>query len=176
MLRLLTVTLDWHCRGGLVGRGVFIDYKRWADKNGIEYSPFDAKRITIKEIETIAKEQGVEFKQGDIFVIRSGFTEALGEMDGKQQEAALGTHRTCGVEGTEDSAKWFWNNHFAAVAGDAIAFETIPPIIEGGKEGTTANLGKSFTMPYSSTANRFGSASSVFPQSLWFANWRALGP
>jgi hypothetical protein len=109
---------DWHERGGLVGRGVLIDYKAWADKQGIKYNPFDAHRITIKEIETIAKEQDVEFKQGDIIIVRSGFTEALGEMNAEQQAEAMGSHRTCGVEGTVDSAKWFWNKHFSAVAGD----------------------------------------------------------
>jgi hypothetical protein len=84
----------------------------------------------------------VTFKQGDIIIVRSGFTEALGEMTGEQQAEALGSHRTCGVEGSEDSAKWFWNKHFAAVAGDAIAFEAVPPIVNG-KEGTVADLGKS---------------------------------
>jgi hypothetical protein len=76
-----------------------------------------------------------------VIIIRSGFTEALGAMNAGQQEDALGTHRTCGVEGTTESAKWFWNKHFAAVAGDAIAFEAIPPIVNG-KEDTVANLGK----------------------------------
>jgi kynurenine formamidase len=93
-------------------------------------------------METIAKEQGVTFKQGDIIIVRSGFTEALSTMNGDEQTKALGTHRTCGVEGSEESAKWFWNKHFAAVAGDAIAFEAIPPIVDG-KEGTVADLGKS---------------------------------
>lgn len=122
---------------------MFIDYKLWADKQGIVYSPFSAKRITTKEIEAVAKDQGVEFKQGDIFIIRSGFTDALGGMTANEQEEALGTHQTCGVEGTEDSARWFWNHHFTAVAGDAIAFETIPPINpDTGKEDIVPNLGK----------------------------------
>ncbi len=84
------------------------------------------------------------FKQGDIFIIRSGFTDALGSMNSQQQEEALGTHRTCGVEGTPEVAKWFWNHHFAAVAGDAIAFEAIPPIDpESGKEIGVEGLGES---------------------------------
>jgi len=129
----------WHERGGLVGRGVLIDYKAYADKNSIKYSPFNAHRIKVSEIETVAKEQGVTFKQGDIIIVRSGFTEALGAMTAEQQAEALGTHRTCGVEGTDESAKWFWNKHFAAVAGDAIAFEAIPPLVNG-KEESTAHL------------------------------------
>jgi len=129
----------WHERGGLVGRGVLIDYKAWADRQGIKFNPFDAHRITIKEIETVAKEEGVEFKQGDIIIVRSGFTEALGQMNAEQQTEAMSSHRTCGVEGTVESAEWFWNKHFAAVAGDAIAFEAIPPIING-KEGVVGEL------------------------------------
>jgi kynurenine formamidase len=132
---------DWHSRGGLVGRGVFIDYKRWADKNGIKYSAFESKKITIKEIETIAVEQAVEFRQGDIFIIRSGYTKAVGELNAKQQEEAMSAHRACGVEGTEDSARWFWNKHFSAVAGDAISFEVYPSTLKDGNEGTVADLG-----------------------------------
>lgn len=125
-----------------MARGVLIDYKAWADKNNIKFNSFDAHRITIKEIETIAKEQGVTFRQGDVFLIRSGFTEALSKMNAKEQTEAMGSHRTCGVEGNRASAKWFWNNHFAAVAGDAIAFEAVPPILEdeGGKEGDISHL------------------------------------
>lgn len=65
----------WHSRGGLVARGVLIDYKLWADKQGIEYSPFECHKITVDSIEKIAKEQGVEFRTGDVIIIRSGFTE-----------------------------------------------------------------------------------------------------
>lgn len=88
----------------------------------------------------MAKEEGVEFKQGDIIIVRSGFTEALGSMNAQQQAEAMASHRTCGVEGTEESAAWFWNKHFAAVAGDAIAFEAIPPMIDG-KESSVKDLG-----------------------------------
>ena len=129
----------WHARGGMVARGVLIDYKRWADKNGIEYSPFDSHRFSVEDIEKVAKDQGVEFKFGDVIVVRSGFTKALTGVSGEEQAKMLGTHRTCGVDGTEETAKWFWNKHFSAVAGDAIAFEAIPPIVDG-KEGTVAQL------------------------------------
>lgn len=124
-----------------MGRGVLIDHKRWADSNGKAYSPFTDRRITIEEIETIAKEEGVTFKQGDIIIIRSGFTEELTGISSEEQTQKLG-HKVCGVEGTPESAKWFWNKHFAAVAGDAIGFEALPPLING-KEGAINELGKS---------------------------------
>ena len=130
----------WHQRGGLVARGVLIDYKRYADENGIQYSPFDDHRISTDTIEKIAKQQGVEFKVGDVLIVRSGFTEALTGISGEKQQELMGTHRTCGVEGTTEAAKWYWNKHFAAVAGDAIAFEAIPPKREDGSDGTVAEL------------------------------------
>ena len=88
----------------------------------------------------------MDFKFGDILIVRTGFTEELGQMDAPAQEKALGTHQTCGVEGNKESAKWHWNHHFAAVAGDAIAYETIPPVKEDGSIGNIGELGESFCL------------------------------
>ena len=133
----------WHERGGLVGRGVLLDYKAYAAEKGIEYSCFDNHAITIADLEAVAEHQGTSFKFGDILIVRSGFTEDLGEMDAAQQDQAMGSHKCVGVEGSEAVAKWVWNHHFASVAGDAIAFEVLPPILpETGETGTIADLGK----------------------------------
>ncbi|KAF2087814.1 hypothetical protein K490DRAFT_40979 [Saccharata proteae CBS 121410] len=130
----------WHDRGGLVGRGVLVDYKAYADPHGIEYSPFSDKRITVQELEAAAKEQGTEFRNGDILIVRTGFTDALGELSDEEQQKALASHQTCGVDGRVETARWCWNKHFAAVAGDAIAFETIPPVKEDGKPAELTGL------------------------------------
>jgi hypothetical protein len=150
----------WHKRGGLVARGVFVDYKRYADEEGIEFDPFDAHTITTEVIEKVAKKQGVEFKTGDVIIIRSGFTEALTGVPAEKQAELMGTHRACGVSGDVETAKWFWNKHckmsrtarslgrrkltfaiaVAAVAGDMIAFERMPPLRPDGSEGSIAEL------------------------------------
>ncbi|MBE7179645.1 MAG: cyclase family protein [Terriglobus roseus] len=125
---------NWHARGGLVARGVLVDYKRWADAQGIKYNPFDSHRVTTAELEKVAAAQDVQFWPGDVIIVRTGFTDALGSKNADEQAAAMSSHRTCGMEGTEASARWFWNKRFSAVAGDAIAFEAIPPVVDG-KEG-----------------------------------------
>ncbi|EMC98064.1 hypothetical protein BAUCODRAFT_412047 [Baudoinia panamericana UAMH 10762] len=131
----------WHKRGGLVARGVFIDFKRWADEQGRKFNPFDSDRITVDDIEAVAKHQGVIFKPGDVIIIRSGFTEGLTGISAEKQGELMGSHRTCGVTGNAETAKWFWNKHFAAVAGDMIAFEHIPAIDpETGKETDISGL------------------------------------
>ena len=131
----------WHSRGGLVARGVFIDFRRWADENGIRFNPYTDDKITIENIETIARHQGVKFRPGDVIIIRSGFTEGLTGISDNDQVELMGSHRVCGVTGTVDAAKWLWNKRFAAVAGDMIAFEHIPPINpDTGAEGTVKDL------------------------------------
>ena len=124
----------WHPRGGLVARGVLLDYGRWADRQGKKVDLFRASPITLAELQACAIDQGVEFRAGDVLIVRSGFVEELVKLDAEGQTAAFGTgdHGLCGVEGMEEVARWVWDNHFSAVAGDMIAWERIPPMAEGG--------------------------------------------
>jgi hypothetical protein len=55
----------------------------------------------------------------------------------------MSTHKCVGVEGSEEVAKWVWNHHFASIAGDAIAFEVLPPTLADGEIGQINDLGKS---------------------------------
>jgi len=123
-----------------VGRGVLLDYRAWAESQGKKVDCFSSLRIKTSELEEVAKWEGVDFKHGDILIVRTGFTEELGKMNAQEQEKALGTHQTCGVEGNKESAKWHWNKHFAAVAGDAIAYETLPPLRDDGNVGAIDEL------------------------------------
>ncbi|KAK5801318.1 hypothetical protein VI817_003530 [Penicillium citrinum] len=125
-------TLDnWHRRGCITGRGVLIDYKSYADRKGISYSPFSGFRIGPSDIEAVAAEQGVTFREGDIIIIRFGVTDALGKMNGTEQAAAMADHNICGVEGSVKMARWLWNHHFAAIASDNLAVEAMPPMENG---------------------------------------------
>ncbi|KAF4172369.1 hypothetical protein CNMCM8927_001431 [Aspergillus lentulus] len=134
----------WHDRGGLVGRGVLLDYRAYADVHGLTYNAFNAHKITIKAMEAVIAWESVELRTGDILLVRSGFTRALeAASTPEKQKALMDSHRTVGVEGSVEAARWFWNHHFAAVAGDAIAFEQTPPILEDGTEGGMGDLGKS---------------------------------
>jgi hypothetical protein len=144
-------TLDhWHAAGGLVARGVLVDVKAWYEarakaegKTGDEavFHPFEEHRITVAEIETIAKDQGVEFRPGDVLIMRTGMTEYL-ENPQPADMAKMQNYQLAGMDGTLESAKWLWNKHFAAVAGDAIAFEALMPIKDDGSVGTPDDLCK----------------------------------
>ncbi|OQV02316.1 hypothetical protein CLAIMM_07534 [Cladophialophora immunda] len=115
----------------MVGRGVLLDYKAYAQSKGVAYNCFDSHAITVADLEAVAAHQKTSFKYGDILIVRTGFTDELRAAGSAEKQAALlGTHKAVGVAGNVDTARWLWNHHFAAVAGDAIAFEVYPPMIE----------------------------------------------
>ncbi|KAK0720248.1 hypothetical protein B0H67DRAFT_575447 [Lasiosphaeris hirsuta] len=134
---------QWHKRGGIVGRGVLIDFKRYVDETAVagaeQYHPLDGHRITPAEIEAVAKHQRVEFKLGDILIVRTGYTEIL-EAPTPDDFAKFAAVTLSGVHGTEETARWVWNHRFAAVAGDAHAFEALPPVKPNGSPGEAFEL------------------------------------
>lgn len=90
-----------------MARAVLIDYVAYAEKHNISYSPTTRHCITVKDIEAIAKEQGVEFKPCDILIVRSGFVkwyEGAGEEE--QIAGATNGHEFAGVEGSEETVEW----------------------------------------------------------------------
>ncbi|KAK6383965.1 hypothetical protein LTS17_003257 [Exophiala oligosperma] len=118
---------QWSKNGGIVGRGILLDYHSWAQEHNIDYSPIDRYPISEKDLETVAAWQGTEFRQGDILLIRSGFVKWYKEASSEdRRRGTVGGSTWAGIEGTEESVKWLWNRHFAAVGGDANVFEAWP--------------------------------------------------
>lgn len=136
-------TIDrWHARGGLVARAVLIDWKRFAEEvKGEEWHPADGYKITVDDLEEAAGHFGVEFKAGDVLLVRTGMT-GVWENPTAEDFAKMAQSKMAGVEGSERTARWVWNKRFAAVAGDAPAFEAIEYSKENGCE-----LGKFIVFP-----------------------------
>lgn len=118
----------WTRRGGIVGRGILIDYASYAEKHGIKYSPVTRHEISIQDLETIARDQGVEFKPADILIVRSGWVKWYNSASTEERlKGARDNHDHVGLVASAESVEWLWNKHFAAVAGDTVAFEAFPP-------------------------------------------------
>ncbi|CAI4215945.1 unnamed protein product [Parascedosporium putredinis] len=99
-------------------------------KDGVSIS-LNPHAIKVREIEEIAREQGVTFKQGDVIIIRTGYTDIVGAAEPEEQEAMINTGMSAGVEGSIDAVKWFWNTHCSAVASDSVGFEVLPATKDG---------------------------------------------
>ncbi|KAF9760800.1 hypothetical protein IL306_004110 [Fusarium sp. DS 682] len=114
---------------GIVGRGVLLDWATYAaDMGGDTQSPFDSFEIPLWQLKEVAAKQGITFRCGDILFIRTGWLKAYYNLS-KEEQAAL-PHReartSCGVEASEEMVRWHWENKFAAVASDTVAYEAWP--------------------------------------------------
>ncbi|KAF7554734.1 hypothetical protein G7Z17_g2713 [Cylindrodendrum hubeiense] len=118
---------EWLHRGGVVGRGVLLDYYSWAQNNGIKFSAASKHCISYEDLENIAKEQNVELRVGDILMVRTGWIKWYNEATPEERvQGCKVNHNYVGVEGTKESIEWLWNHHFSALVGDNIAFEAWP--------------------------------------------------
>lgn len=119
---------EWVDRGGIIGRGVLLDWAEWAERNGKEITPLQSSPVPLSDLLVIISEQNIEIRPGDILFIRVGFTKAYNALTPEQQE----TYPTrqpgglLGFEATRESLRWLWESRFAAVASDSPSFERGP--------------------------------------------------
>ena len=136
--------IEHWARRGIAGRGVLIDFQRFAAHHGISFNPGERYGITAEELQAAADWHSIRFQTGDILLLRTGWVGWYESLDEKQKVnlAQPGSLQTGGLEQSEDSLRFLWNNHFAAIAGDSPAFEAIPPANqeEGLMHGTIIGL------------------------------------
>jgi kynurenine formamidase len=118
---------EWSKAGGIAGRGVLLDYVAYAQRHNIKYPTTGRHAITYKDLDAIAKEQKVEFKPGDLLLVRTGYVKWHNDASHEERLRGTAIHEYCGVEGDKECIEWMWEHHFAAVASDSPAFETVPP-------------------------------------------------
>lgn len=126
--------------GGITGRGVLLDFADWAASNSVSVSALESEAITLDNLKQVVKDHKLEFRKGDILLIRSGFTAAYNKLNEQQRKdlAQRASPDFNGVEATEDILRWLWEHQFAAVGGDAPSFERAP--IRGSHADPNFNL------------------------------------
>ncbi|CAK7235151.1 hypothetical protein SCUCBS95973_009172 [Sporothrix curviconia] len=117
----------WTERGGIVGRGVLLDYVAYAARKNIVYSPMSGHAITVAQLDEMAEEANITFRPGDILLVRTGWTKWYDEHNEEDHNKYVANaYAWVGVKGCEETLKWLWNHHFAAVGGDSNGFEVVP--------------------------------------------------
>ena len=107
---------------------MLLDYAGWAAENSIAIQHFESTNIPLDHLQRIVKEKDISFRVGDILLIRSGYTTAYERLSANEQ-TAIPQHPSTDFVGVEPSKKmlqWIWENRFAAVARDMVAFERTP--------------------------------------------------
>ena len=118
----------WVQNGGIVGRGVLLDYYSYAKANSLPLAAFETTPITVETLEAIARHQNVTFRRGDIFFLHTGWIKAYNQLSASEAQAlaAVRTPPGIGVESSKEMLQWLWEKEFAAVAGDHPTFEAWP--------------------------------------------------
>jgi kynurenine formamidase len=118
--------IDNLARRGIAGRGVLADVARYYDRIGKSIDFTKAKSIPLADVQATLEEEGVALRAGDVLLIRIGWTKFY--LSASQQIKAELARETVvpGIEGSERTARWLWDNHLAAVASDSPALEALP--------------------------------------------------
>jgi hypothetical protein len=124
-------------RGGVQTRGVVLDYPRYRARMGREVvSALEANCIKVEELEDMLKDTGVETREGDLLLLRTGFTEQYLKLSMQERkQVAERPPAFLGVESSKEVLRWIWERGFVAVAGDAPSFEMSPLVGEHNKVG-----------------------------------------
>jgi kynurenine formamidase len=118
--------IDNLARRGIAGRGVLADVARYYDRIGKSIDFTRAESIPLEDVQATLDEEDVTLRPGDVLLIRIGWTKFyMSASDEIKAELARETV-VPGIEGSERTAEWLWDNHLAAVASDSPALEALP--------------------------------------------------
>jgi hypothetical protein len=98
----------------IVTRGVVLDTAAYYNTDIVK----EGTAFNVKEIEEVAKKEGVEIRQGDVVLFHTGWTSLIGKDDKRYGAGEPGV----GVEG----AKYLVSKGVVAVGSDTWAVETVP--------------------------------------------------
>lgn len=109
---------------------MLIDYVSYAEKKGISVNALSRQMISLDEVQEIARECNIKFQKGDVFFLRVGLPGTWERMSAEDRVAysQQGMPQHAGIEQSERVLRFIWDNHFAAVASDAVSFEVYPTL------------------------------------------------
>ena len=98
----------------MVTRGVLLDMAAYFNTDVVK----EGTAFNVKEIEEVAKKQGVEIRQGDVVIFHTGWLSLIGKDDKRFGSVEPGL----GIEG----AKYLTGKGVVGVGADTLAVEVIP--------------------------------------------------
>ena len=101
---------------------------RFYEKSGKAPDPWTRHEILISDVIAALKDQGTTPRQGDIFMIRSGYVRRHNLASAfERKQGTCDNTSAIGLKADEDTIRWLYDQHFSAHVGDTVAFEAWPP-------------------------------------------------
>lgn len=125
--------IDNWARRGIVGRFVLADIERYRERHGRPIRQDTSDATSVKDLECVLAEEGVQLELGDILLLRFGWLGWYDRADRTVREELAsypggmgGYPSTPGMDRGERTAEWLWDRHVAAVAADCPGMEQMP--------------------------------------------------
>ena len=125
--------IEHWARHGIIGRGILLDAERYLKERGNLPSMTDKLAIGGPLLEEIARAERIDFRAGDILLLRTGWMAWYKALDADSSEKLRGTlHpdpgglRCPGLDAEQATAAWLWDHRIAAIAADNPAVEALP--------------------------------------------------
>lgn len=118
---------------GIIGRGVLLDAAGYLERRG---TPINAtSRFTMDGpfLEEVARAENIRLAPGDIVLLRTGWLAWYKSLDETGREGLRGALHpgpggmACpGLDPSQTTAGWVWDQQIAAIAADNVALEALP--------------------------------------------------
>ncbi|HZT66840.1 MAG TPA: cyclase family protein [Acidimicrobiales bacterium] len=120
-------TIEHWSRKGIAGRAVLLDLVRSRSSAGRPYDPGSSTAFDVADLEAARLEAGVEFENGDVLLVHTGFAEWYGNQDDDTRVRLPYRLQAPGLARTEEMCAYLWDHRVCAVATDTFAVEVWPP-------------------------------------------------
>ncbi|MBI3300758.1 MAG: cyclase family protein [Deltaproteobacteria bacterium] len=125
--------IEHWARHGIIGRGVLLDAAGYMERKG---TPLEATKKFAMDgvfLEQVAQAENVKLEPGDVVLLRTGWLTWYKGLDEARREALRGTLHpgeggmACpGLDPSQATAAWVWDQQIAAMAADNVALEALP--------------------------------------------------
>jgi kynurenine formamidase len=122
---------------GIIGRGVLLDVDAFLRARGsvLDHAAGEAFDATL--LDQVAAAEGVTLGDGDILMIRTGWSRFyVDELDAPGRAALAKDMHSSGLRQSAETIEWLWDHHFAAVVSDNVGLECVPAVPESPFEGS----------------------------------------
>ena len=124
-----TIGVNRYAERAIVGRGVLIDVDRYLRAQGRALDHRAGAAFPVSLLDEVAVAQGVEFRRGDILLMRTGWMHCyFHDMSQAERQALPDSLKSTGLLQSRDTLAWLWDHGISVGASDNAGFEAIPSV------------------------------------------------
>ncbi len=122
-----TIGVNRYAERGIAGRGVLLDIDRHLRRSGKSLDFRQGESFSVDLLDEVAQAQGVQFRHGDILLMRTGWLAFYFNEMTPQEQLALPEKLMCpGLEQAHRTLAWLWDHRISVIASDNLGVEAIP--------------------------------------------------